>query len=120
MKPYSYKYRPWYGSKKMIIEFWGGTDSESFQADLIKTLSEANFTIAEQTDLWIFDEDRFTVKTELGAFKLTFDTWGSVFLEGDNNQDGLEKLHQMLLKSDLFDSIPVDFSDYKLKGDRPK
>lgn len=119
MKPYGYKYRPAYGSKHLLIEFEWGISCEKILPVLLETLAGINFRVVSEEDLWMNDKIMWRIESDAGKFSLSRDTWGGLFLEARDNQEGLEKVHLILEKSRCFQSEKVDFSEYKLKGDRP-
>ncbi|MEW6469604.1 MAG: hypothetical protein AB1458_11800 [Bacteroidota bacterium] len=119
-KRYTYKYRPAYGGMEMMIEFGWGTASDPLLAALSAVLAPVRLQVVSQEDIWANDEICWQLHSDLGPFRLSRDTWGGLFLEAPQNQEGLEKLHRMLSESDMFNSEAADDRDYTLKGGRPE
>lgn len=113
VESYTYRYRPGYGSKNLLLEFVGGIERESFVADLLETLSEIKPVIDSIEDLWMNDEILFHITSQVGEFLLSIDIWELAFILGDSNQKGIKQIETILSKSNLFTKEKVNFDDYK-------
>lgn len=70
---YKYYFRPGYGSSKLLIEFFIGTESNSFISDLFAALSELNLEIIDVSELWMNDEILLNIHTEMGELMISKD-----------------------------------------------
>ncbi|MES2238982.1 MAG: hypothetical protein V4497_01855 [Bacteroidota bacterium] len=112
---YKYKFRPNYGSKKLLIEFFDGVKNDNFITDLLNVISQLNPKIIETNDLWMNDEIQINIESEMGEFIVSKDIWGFVFLMAENNQECLSKINSILEIAKNFEKVEVNFEDYKLK-----
>ena len=107
-----YKFRPEYGSEKLLIEFVDG-DDPNFVSDLVKALDEINPKINDIYDLWVNDEMTFEVTSKIGEFTLSKSIWGYAFIENGENQEGLKRINSILKADERFESIKVDYDQYR-------
>ena len=117
-KPYKYYYRPAYGaygSEELLLEFYQGVENGTFYSDLFETISELNPKVESIEDLWMNDEVLLNVNSDIGSFILSKDIWDFAFIMAEKNQKCLEKINMILLISDLFEKVEVDFEAYKKK-----
>lgn len=68
---FTYRVRPGYGSKKLLIEFLGDTDSDVFKDALENVLKEINAKTNKVEDLWMNDEILYHFKSDYGRFELS-------------------------------------------------
>lgn len=113
LKPYSYSFRPAYGSSDMLIEFNRGASKESFMEDLAEELKPMNAKVESNLDAWMNDEVWIYFNSDEGKFMLTKDIWGFVFIMSDSSQGAIYAIHEVLQKSDKFESDKVDFEQYR-------
>jgi hypothetical protein len=112
-KVYSYHFRPGYQSKDLLIDIFGGAESETFNSDFLNAIAELEPVMTDIVDLWMNDEVIMTFDSEVGKFTLSKDIWGFAFVMAENNQQGLHQINSILERSDLFEKIEVDFEKYK-------
>jgi len=110
---YKYRFRPGYGSDKLLIEFTSGVENKSFVHDLFDTIKELNPKIHDLQDLWMNDEVLYSVNSDLGQFILSKDIWNLAFIMSDDNQVCVTQINNLLIKDNRFEKVEVDFSDYK-------
>lgn len=109
---YTYKCRPGYGSKDLMIEFESGTENKSFLKDLAKALQAMNAKISSSKNVWMNDEVWINISSKHGNFTLTKDNWGLVFIMTQKNQVGMMILDQLLAKNGMFEKIDHDPLEY--------
>lgn len=109
---YSYKLRPCFGSKELLLELDGKDSVDALQQDIFKILQEAGFTLNSVGDLWVNDELMFEYTSEKGMITITRDIWGLFFIVGNDNQSDILKIEHLLSKNTVFEKLVVDFSDY--------
>lgn len=112
---YKYYLRPGYGTLKLLIEFFHGTESNSFISDLFAAISELKPEIIDFSELWMNDETLLSISTEMGEFMITKDIWGFVFIMAEDNQECILKINSILESTEHFEKEEVDFEKYKLK-----
>ena len=112
-KIYSYHFRPGYQSLKLLIDIFGGAESENFNSDFLNAITELNPKMIDIVDLWMNDEVVMTFDSEVGKFSLSKDIWGFAFIMAENNQEGLHRINSILELSELFEKVEVDFENYK-------
>jgi hypothetical protein len=110
--PY-YIVRPGYGSKELLIEFGGTADGKSIVQSLIQLLTNNRFTINEVQDNFGSDEYCYQFTSSHGKITLSIDTWDFVFIHGDNNQEDIYVIDEILKNSNQFIKKEVDFEKYK-------
>jgi len=108
---YSYRFRPGCYSRHYLIEFLEGTDTEDFGGDLLHALAEIHPKINAEKTVKTPDQTLYFMDSQAGEFTLSSDTWG-VFLMGDDNQAGIQRIHNLLIQNDLFIRIQTDNQDY--------
>jgi len=108
-----YKHRPCYGTDKFLIEILSGIDEPEFIATFMNAINAVNPMITGAVDLWMNDEVQFEFRSEAGAFTLSKDIWGFVFVEANNNQECLKKLDALLSSSTSFERLAINPEDYK-------
>ncbi len=99
---YTYKMRPEYNSKNLLLEFSQGVENENFISDLINELSVFEMKIFDIADLWMNDEVIMNLNSNIGNFILSKDIWGLAFILSDVNQEGIIKIDSILSKSNKF------------------
>jgi hypothetical protein len=114
-KMYIYRFRPGYGSDKLLIEFVKGVNKDTFLTDLKAALSQIEMKIDSIEDLWMNDEVLFNVTSLEGEFILSKDIWDSAFIMSDENQECLNRINEVLNKNELFVREEVDYSEYEMK-----
>lgn len=110
---YSYKLRPGFGSKELLLDFDCNGRPDSLQNDLFKLLEDANFTITGVGDLWMNDQLLFEFKSQTKTVTITRDIWDLFFITAENNQSAITKLDELLSDHPLFEKMEVDFSEYE-------
>ncbi len=111
---YKYRYRPGYGSDRLLIEFVNGVENEVFGTDLFDAIKEINPKLAGLDDLWMNDEILYTINSDLGPFTLSKDIWDLAFIMADGNPSCVLQINNLLLKDSRFEKIEVDFDAFKL------
>ncbi|NRS90549.1 hypothetical protein HNQ02_003494 [Flavobacterium sp. 7E] len=91
---YKYYFRPEYGSKNLLIEFFNNTKNDNFIPDLLNTIVELEPKITDITDLWMNAEIIINIESNLGEFFLSKDIWDLAFLIAENNQKCLSRITQ--------------------------
>lgn len=110
---YSYKLRPGYSSKELLLDFNANQLPDQLQQDLITILENNGFKLDGVSDLWVNDELQFKYKSNNGLVILSRDIWDFFFIIGENNQADILELDKLLLNNPLFKKLEVDFSRYK-------
>lgn len=110
---FSYKLRPGYGSKDLLLDFNAKQSADQLQAELISILENNGFKFESAEDLWMNDELLFNFSSQNGAIVLSRDIWDFIFVHGDKNQADIFKIDALLSANSLFEKLPVDFSEYK-------
>lgn len=95
-KQYKYYYRPGYGSDKLLIEFFEGAEDELFFKYLFEAIADLQPVVKHIEDLWMNDEYVLTVESEMGEFIYSKDIWGLAFIMGENNQQVIDKIDELL------------------------
>lgn len=113
IKPFSYKVRPGYGSDNLLIEFGRTGEIKPFILKLRELLEADGFIFGDTQDIWMNDEVWIELISSNGKSMITVDVWDFVFILADNNQEDIERIDKVLLKSNLFEKEEVDFSEYK-------
>lgn len=112
---YIYRFRPSYGSDKLLIEFVKGVNKDTFLTNLNTALSQIEMKIESTKDLWMNYEVLFNVNSSEGEFILSKDIWDCTFIMTDENQVCLKRINIVLNKNALFAREEVDYSEYKMK-----
>lgn len=112
---YTYRFRPEYGSSKLLLEFIKGVEKKSFLDELLKALEVLNPKVLGTLDLWMNDEVMTTIDSDLGEFTLSIDIWDLGFIMADANQECLKKIDSILNRNPLYIKEDVDFDAYKKK-----
>ena len=110
---YSYKFRPGYGTKELLLDINCKGAPDALQIDLLKIINDANFTIVGVEDLWMNDELLFEFKSKNGTIVITRDIWDLFFVVGNHNQIDMMRLDKILSENPLFEKLEVNFSDYE-------
>ena len=111
---YTYKLRPGYSSKDLLIDLNVTSDAaDQLQEDLFALLERAGFKFEATGDLWMNDELFYFFRSERGRVILSRDIWDLFFIMGENNQEDILLIDKYMLESPLFESLPVDFADYE-------
>lgn len=100
---YKYYFRPKYGSEKLLIEFFHGTENNSFLSDFLSIISKLKPKIAETTDLWVNDEILININSEIGESIISKDKWGFAFLMTENNQECVSEINSILEINEIFE-----------------
>jgi hypothetical protein len=111
-KPYKYHYRPGYGRKELLLEFYQGVEKD-FYTHLFEAIAEIEPKVDSIKDLWMNDEVLLNVNSNVGDFILSKDIWDFAFIMSETNQKCLEKINELLLKSSLFEKVEVNFDAYQ-------
>lgn len=114
-KEFSYKLRPGYGSKELLIEFERIGQADDFIKTLLDSLSKDGFVFGDISDVWMNDEIWIHLKSKNGDVTLTRDIYDFVFILGEKNQQDILRIDEILLNSGKFHKEKVDFDDYKKK-----
>lgn len=110
---YSYKLRPGYGSKKLLLDFDATKFPNKLQKKLTVMLKENGFKLENVNDLEINNEFLFEYKSTNGLITLSRDIWDFFFITGDDNQVDIIKLDKFFSKDNLFEKLEIDFSVYQ-------
>lgn len=110
--PYKYKLRPGYKSKALLIEFFSGVEKDVFEMDINLALSEIEPEMIKAEDLWMNDEVLYFYNSKIGTYTLSKDNWNNAFITSEENQNGIIAIEQLLMKSQKFEKIEVDFDEY--------
>lgn len=110
---YSYKLRPGYGSRELLLELNCNGHPDSLQKDLFKLMEEAEFTFSRSGDLWMNDQLLFEFKFKSETITLTRDVWDLFFITGETSQNAIRTLDKLLSKDSLFEKLEADFSAYE-------
>lgn len=109
---YKYSCRPGYGSELLLIEFTHGVEEEDFETDLLDAIKSINPQVTGLSDLWVNEEMRYTVSSDLGQFQLDKDNWGLAFIIAYDNQACILQIDSLFLADYRFHKIEVDFSEF--------
>jgi hypothetical protein len=112
-KPYRYRFRPCYGSEKLLLEFILDSSDTKFDHDLFTALKDVRPVVESVEDLWMNDEVLLSISSTQGAFVLSKDNWGFAFLMAEKNQSCLKLIDGMLNSNSLFEKEEVDFKNYE-------
>lgn len=109
-KEHTYKVRPGYGSKQLLIEFGPESYNERFVSDLRSVLAGHNLIPKRKQDLifqfiTVFD-------SPCGRFELVADEWSFVFVLADENQDAIQYVDRILCESGRFQKEEVNYDEY--------
>ena len=104
---YKFSLRPAYGSEKMLIEFISGVEREEFLPDFLDALKSCHPKLESALDLWMNDEVQFVVDSDHGNFLLSKDAWGFGFVWSDENQHGVQNIHDLLSRDARFEKVPA-------------
>lgn len=111
---YSYKLRPGYGSKELLIELDGKTQTNELITDLIRILEQNGFRQQDLKEGWQQDDWQMVFESEKRTLLLSRDPWDGCFILGENgNQQDILKLDRTLSQNDLFEKQPVNEADYE-------
>lgn len=112
-KIYQYHLRPGYKSEELLIDIFGGAESETFNFDLLNVIAVLNPKMIDILDLWMNDEVLMTFDSDVGQFTISKDIWGFAFIMADGNQEGIIQISLILEKAEMFEKVEVDFDNYK-------
>jgi hypothetical protein len=112
-KPYTYRFRPGYGSDKLLLEFILDSTDVEFDKHLLTTLEDISPVIESVEELWMNDEVLLSITSTHGAFSLSKDIWGFAFLMAEENQSCLKLIDDILSNNSLFEKEEVDFKNYE-------
>ncbi len=59
------------------------------------------------------DEMLYHIKSDIGKFQISSDSWGGVFILADNNQKAINELGNLLSQDDRFLKEEVDHKKYR-------
>jgi hypothetical protein len=110
--PY-YMVRPGYGSKELLIEFGGPEEVSTIIQHVIQLLNNNGFTMIGVQDNFGSDEYCYQLTSSHGNITISIDTWDFVFIHGDNNQEDIHRIDEILKTSSQFIKKEVDFEKYK-------
>jgi len=107
-KQYSYKLRPGYGSGDLLIEFGDFENADSLVQDVLTLLKANGFQFDDLQDVWMNNEVWLHLTSENGKVTITKDSWGLVFIMGEENQKDILKIDKILFGSGIFEREEVD------------
>ncbi|RZJ52807.1 MAG: hypothetical protein EOO44_10665 [Flavobacterium sp.] len=110
---YQYHFRPGYKSQELLIDIFGGAESDTFNSDLLNAIAEIKPKMTDIVDLWMNDEVMMTFDSDVGQFTISKDIWGFAFIMAESNQEGLARINSILENSEMFEKVEVDFENYK-------
>ena len=110
MKKHTYKVRPGYRSKKLLIEFGPDSSDERFVSDLRSVFAEHNLIPKSKEDLIFMSIATFD--SPCGPFEVDHDEWSIVFVHAEENQDAIQYVDRILSESGRFQKEEVDYEDY--------
>lgn len=110
---YSYKLRPGYGSKELLLDFNTNESPDQLQQELHALIEKAGFVLTDANDLWINDELLFNYTSKNGVITFSRDVWDMFFIMGKDNQTDILLLDKLLCENPLFEKTEVDFSAYE-------
>ena len=110
---YEYRIRPGYGSENILIEFTKNCDGNEFHESLKNVLGKINVKSKQIDDLWMNDEMLYHIKSDIGKFQISSDSWGGLFILADNNQEAINELGYLLSHDDRFLKEEVDYKKYR-------
>lgn len=109
---YKYKLRPAYKSKELLIEIFSGVENEDFVNDFKQTLIEIEPELIKKEDVWVNDEILYHFNSNIGKYTMCSSNWDIVFINAEDNQNGIIAIEQLLLKNPKFEKIEVNFDEY--------
>lgn len=110
---YTYRFRPGYGSDKLLIEFVRDAGDAAFLTDLKAALSHIEMKVVTREDLWMNDEVLYGIDSSEGKFILSQSIWGCAFIMADENQQCIYRIDEILTENENFIREEVDFSEYE-------
>lgn len=106
-KPYSYHFRPCYGSSgEFLIEFAKGSDHPEFDALLLKAIEGIKPELREVKDLWMFDGIHYLYDSKFGNFTFSKDVWDFAFIVVDK-QECINEIDRLLSENNSFEKVEV-------------
>lgn len=109
---FTYRVRPGYGSKNLLIEFTKDSESKEFCSALKGILSKINAKCKQTDDLWMNDEMTYHIKSDIGRFQISSDSWGCLFIFPFCKEKVIASLDVLLSESDLFLKEEVDYKEF--------
>lgn len=113
MPVYSYLLRPVYGSSELLIEFPDPGNFREFSEVLFEVLSPLEPGIV-QSELLLAETMLFTLRSRMGPFTLSHDTFNLVFIMADDNQPVLHEADRLLQQDARFCRLEADFDAYRI------
>ncbi|MGI5310797.1 hypothetical protein [Rheinheimera sp. WS51] len=114
----TFRIRPGYKSKELLIEFWGDHRSQDFpdiQGILAKGLNAKpakHPTLDTATIAMATDEFITLWKYKNGEYELDDDIWAYFIHASENNEQVIADIEEVLLASGQFIKEEADFSEY--------
>ncbi len=115
---YSYKLRPAYNSDEQLIEFVKIGDADNFIKELLNLLAKNGFSFDDISDVWMNDEIWIHLKSSNGKITITKNIWDMIFILGEENQEDINRINQILVDSGEFEKIEINPEDYKIKENK--
>lgn len=110
--PYKYKLRPGYKSKEVLIEIFGGIEHEDFVNDFKLSIIEIEPELLKKEDDWVNDEILYHFNSKIGKYTMSSSITDVLFIMAEDNQNCIIAIEQLLMKSQKFEKIEVDFDEY--------
>lgn len=114
----TFRIRPGYKSKELLVEFWGDHRGENFPdirsilAQGLKAKPAKHPTLDTAFIATATDEFITLWKYENGEYELDDDTWAFFIHAPDNNIQVISDIERVLLASGQFIKEKADFSEY--------
>jgi len=112
-KPYTYKLRPGYNSKELLIEFTVGNRAAELIGDLNQILIANKFHYNRTEDLWMNDEVLHHFSHKLGSIIVSVDIYDSVFILGNPEQAAIIEIDIILDDHPYFTKEKISFDLFK-------
>ncbi|MEO5911840.1 MAG: hypothetical protein ABIP95_13195 [Pelobium sp.] len=109
---YKYHFRPGFESDKMLLEFISNVENENFKTDILEAIANLNPEIIEKEEIWVNDEILYKISTKIGELILSIDNWNIAFISCENN-DLMNQLNDLVIKSEKFEKVEVDFDNFR-------
>jgi hypothetical protein len=113
---FSYKCRPGYGSKELLIEIDGAKD-EFFLQDFLNIIGEIHPKgfpgLDEMHTMLSLGFVDWEGETDFGKISFHQDVYGSAFVHGEGNEKVIAMIDEILKANSRFSRIEVNFDDYK-------
>ncbi len=110
---FSFRTRPGYKSKNLLIEFLRGSGSDEMVIALKNALKKLNCKTISKEDCWMNDEFIYNMNSQFGEFEISSDSYGEVFIIAETNQIAILEIEKALIESGEFEKEEADFSKYE-------